>query len=128
MKKQLFAVLAASSVALGACAQKAEKIEAAEISPVSFTGLSCKEIGVEAKRVSGRVGKLTGQQNKSAKDDAVATGVALVVFWPAAFFIKGNKTQAAELSQLKGELIALEAASNAKKCGFIFQKTPTPAE
>jgi|TARA_B110000908_G_C10166400_1_gene408595 hypothetical protein len=37
--------------------------------------------------------------------------------------IKGNKTQAAELSRVKGELVALEQASDAKKCGVIFKKS-----
>jgi hypothetical protein len=128
MKKQLFGILAASSLVLSACAQKAEKIEAAEVSTIVYKQLSCKQIATEAQRVSNRVGEVTGLQNKAAKDDAVATGVALVVFWPAAFFIKGNKTQAAELSRLKGELVALEDASKAKGCGIVFQKAAAPAE
>ena len=108
---------------MSGCAQNAGKIETAEISPIAYQGLSCKQIAEEAQRVSLRVGTVSGAQNKAAKNDSIATGVALVVFWPAAFLIKGNKTQAAELSRVKGELVALEQASDAKKCGVIFKKS-----
>jgi hypothetical protein len=33
-----------------------------------------------------------------------------MVFWPAAFFVGGNGQTAAELAQLKGELVAIEQA------------------
>jgi len=69
-------------------------------------------------------------QNKKVSDDAVATGIALVVFWPAAFFIKGDKQSAAELGRLKGELEALERAGIQKSCDIVFEKpvAATPAK
>lgn len=123
-----FTLLAsAGAVALAGCADKAEDIGAAYVSPLAYQGLSCKQIAQEASRVSSRVGEVSGVQNKKAKDDAVATGVAIVVFWPAAFFIKGDKQTAAELARLKGELQALEQTSIKKNCGIVFQRTaPEP--
>ena len=109
-------------MALSGCAQKSGKIEAARVSTVGYDKLSCSQIRTEAKKVADRAAELTGQQDKAAQDDAVATGVALVVFWPAVFFIKGNKTQAAELSRLKGELNALEDVSAKKRCGIVFRQ------
>ncbi|KAJ02781.1 hypothetical protein [Sulfitobacter mediterraneus] len=114
-------------VSLAGCAQKAEDVTATYISPMAYQSYSCKQIAQEASRVSGRVGELSGVQNKKASDDAVATGIALVVFWPAAFFIKGDKQTAAELGRLKGELEALEQASIRKKCGIVFKRA-VPAE
>lgn len=114
-------------VSLAGCAQKAEDVTATYISPMAYQSYSCKQIAQEASRVSGRVGELSGVQNKKASDDAVATGIALVVFWPAAFFIKGDKQTAAELARLKGELEALEQASIRKKCGIVFKRA-VPAE
>jgi hypothetical protein len=35
-------------------------------------------------------------------NDGVATAAAIVIFWPAAFFVGGDKQTAAELSQMKG--------------------------
>jgi hypothetical protein len=71
---------------------------------------------------------VAGVQNKKASDDAVATGVAIVLFWPAAFFIKGDQETAGELARLKGELDALEQTSIQKNCGIVFKKEPAPEE
>jgi hypothetical protein len=53
------------------------------------------------------------------------TGVAIVVFWPAAFFIGGDKQNAAELALLKGEMDAIEQTSIRKNCGIQFQRAAT---
>ena len=48
----------------------------------------------------------------------------IVIFWPAAFFVGGDKQTAAELSQMKGQMVAVEQASIAKKCNIQFQGKP----
>jgi hypothetical protein len=45
----------------------------------------------------------------------------VVVFWPAAFFVGGDKQTAAELAQMKSQMVAVEQASNANNCGIQFQ-------
>lgn len=55
-----------------------------------------------------------------------ATAAAIVIFWPAAFFVGGDKQTAAELSQMKGQMVAVEQASIAKKCGIQFQGPRPP--
>jgi hypothetical protein len=50
------------------------------------------------------------------------TGAAIVLFWPAAFFVKGDGQTAAELGRLKGEFEAIEQASIQKNCGLRFQR------
>jgi hypothetical protein len=56
--------------------------------------------------------------------DTLVTTAAVVVFWPAAFFVGGDKQTAAELAQMKGQMIAIEQASTVKKCGIQFQGKP----
>lgn len=126
MKKQMITCLAAAAMALSACAQKSEKIAAAYVSPLTYQDYSCSQIRQEAVRVSARASELSGVQNKQAQNDAVATGVAIVLFWPAAFFIKGDKQSAAELGRLKGELETLEKVSIQKNCGIEFRREPAP--
>ena len=127
--KKIVASLALAAVSVGACAQKADTIAPSYVSPVTYQSYSCKQLVAEANRVSAKVGELSGVQNKKASDDAVATGVALVVFWPAAFFIKGDKQTAAELGRLKGELEPLEKMSIQKNCGITFRRVaPAKAE
>jgi len=43
---------------------------------------------------------------------------AVVIFWPAAFFVKGDGQNAAELARLKGEFEALEKVSIEKNCNL----------
>jgi hypothetical protein len=50
--------------------------------------------------------------------------VAVVVFWPAAFLVGGDSSMAAELAQLKGQMVAIEQASIQKNCGIKFQQAP----
>jgi hypothetical protein len=43
------------------------------------------------------------------------------LFWPAIFFVGGDKTNAAQVAQLKGEMQAIEQVNIAKSCGIQFQ-------
>jgi hypothetical protein len=101
---------------LTACAQKPDNITASYVSPLQYQDLDCAQINAEARRLSGRLGELTGQQQRAANDDAAVTAATIVVFWPAAFFI-GRGDKAAELARLKGEAEALASAGIAKRCG-----------
>jgi hypothetical protein len=51
----------------------------------------------------------------------VATTAAVVVFWRSAFFVQGDKQNAAQLAQLKGDMNAIQQESIAKNCGIQFQ-------
>lgn len=117
-------IAACVGMVLSGCAQKSEDIQGAYISPMMYQSYNCQQIEQEARRVSARTAHLTGVQDQKASNDAVATGVALVLFWPAAFFIGGNKENAAELGRLKGELEALESASIQKRCNITFRAAP----
>ena len=46
----------------------------------------------------------------------------LILFWPAIFFVGGDKGSAAEVGRLKGEMQAIEQANLAKSCGIQFQQ------
>ena len=118
------AALSLTAVSLAACASRPDDIGAAYVSPLGYQGLSCRQLAAEAQRVSASAAQAAGAQNKQATNDAVATTVAVVLFWPAAFMIKGDSTKAAEVARLKGEAQAIEQASNAKNCGIRFQSAP----
>jgi hypothetical protein len=77
---------------------------------------------MEAQSISSRAAQVSGAQDQKRSNDQVATGIAIVVFWPAAFLVGGDGPQAAELAQLKGQMVAVEQMSIQKKCGIQFQK------
>ena len=54
----------------------------------------------------------------------MATTVGVLIVWPALFLIQGDKQNAAQLAQLKGEMDAIEHASIQKNCGIQFRPAP----
>ncbi len=103
---------------LGGCSSSPDKISAQYVSPLMYQPYDCDQIGMELRRVNSRLIEVTGAQESEANKDAVATGVGLVLFWPALFFLAGDD-RAAELGRLKGEYEALELAAIQKRCDII---------
>ena len=85
--------------ALGGCASSAADIAPAYVSPVAYQSYTCQQLALEAQSISTRAAKLSGAQDKQRTNDGLATAAAVVViFWPAAFFVGGDK-----LSLLAGD-------------------------
>lgn len=117
----LFAVISLTAV-LAACASKSSDIMASYVSPISYQNHSCAQLAQEAEAVSARAAQVAGAQDQKRTSDAVATGVAIVVFWPAAFLVGGDGPMSAELANLKGQMTAIEQASIQKKCSIQFRR------
>lgn len=117
----------AGALALGGCASRPDDIAAAYVSPLPYQQLTCEQLAAEAQRVSTSAVAAAGAQSQQAANDAVATTIAVVVFWPAAFLIKGDNAKAAEVARLKGEMQAIEQASIAKSCDIRFKTTAPTA-
>ena len=111
---------------LAACASKSSDITPAYVSPVTYSSYTCQQLGLEAQSVATRAATLAGAQDDQRSRDQVATGVAIVVFWPAAFLVGGDKQTAAELAQMRGQMVAIEQASIQKNCGITFDHGPAP--
>ena len=119
-----FFALAAVAAALGGCASSSQDISAAYVSPVMYQNHTCQQLAMEAQAVSARAATLSGAQDSQRTKDTVATTAAVIIFWPAAFLVGGDKQTAAELAQMKGQLNAIEQASIMKKCNIQFQGKP----
>jgi hypothetical protein len=99
------------------CATSPSKISPAYVSPLQYADYSCDQIRAELQRVNARVMEVAGKQKKQSKNDKVAMGVGLVLFWPALFFLAGGDREE-ELSRLMGEYDALETVAIQKNCDF----------
>ncbi|MDN3278774.1 hypothetical protein QWJ07_31245 [Frankia sp. RB7] len=117
-------LIAAAAAALAGCASSSQDISATYVSPVTYQNYTCQQLGMEAQAVSARAAALSGAQDSQRTKDAVATTAAVIIFWPAAFLVGGDKATAAELGQMKGQMVAIEQASIMKKCGIQFQNKP----
>src|SRR5262245_31268348 len=111
---------------LGGCASKSSEISAAYVSPIPYHSYTCAQLAMEAQAVSAKAAELSGVQDQKRTNDQIATGVAIVVFWPAAFLVGGDGQVAAQLAQMKGQMNAIEQASIQKRCRIQFQRQPVP--
>jgi len=118
--------IVALGAALGGCASSAADIAPAYVSPITYQSFTCQQLGQEAQAISARAATLSGAQDSQRTKDAVATTAAVIIFWPAAFLVGGDKQTAAELAQMKGQLIAVEQASIQKNCNIQFQGQRPP--
>jgi len=116
-----WALIAAIAAATSGCATYSDKITPTYVSPVLYENLSCRQIAEEATRVSQRAAEASGAQDAQANRDNAVTTAAIIIFWPAAFFVGGDKANAVEVGRLKGEMNALEQASGRKNCGIQFR-------
>ena len=98
------------------CASSPDSITAQYVSPLQYQSYSCEQLGAESQRIGVRVSEVTGQQQSKATSDAVATGVGVVLFWPALFFLGSGSDKKEELSRLKGESEAIQQAAIQKNC------------
>ena len=119
--------IVALGAALGGCASSASDIAPSYVSPVTYQAYTCQQLGLEAQAISTRAATLSGAQDSQRTKDGLVTAAAIVVFWPAAFFVGGDKQTAAELANMKGQMVAIEQASIAKKCNIQFQGKPPGA-
>lgn len=125
MKRSIAAALCAA-MTVTACASSPDDIQGQYVSPLQYQSLTCEQIEGELRGISDRVATLTGQQRRRASQDKWATGVGLVIFWPALFFLmRGDKAD--ELARMKGEYEALVAAGQQKNCAAT-QEAATAAE
>jgi hypothetical protein len=127
MRVALFISAAALAALATGCATSSDQVAPAYVSPYQFESLTCPQIAEESQRIARRANELAGVQDSKRTKDTVATTVAVIVFWPAAFLVGGDDRNTAELARLRGELEALEQVSTRKKCGIQFQRTPPPS-
>src|SRR5258708_7698136 len=116
--------IVALGAALGGCASASSDNTPAHVSPVMYQAYTCPQLAQEAQPVSTRAASLSGVQDSKRTSDGVATAAAIVIFWPAAFFVGGDKQTAAELAQMKGQMVAIEQASIQEKCSIQVQRPP----
>ena len=127
-KSEVVVSIALVGVLTVACASSSDKIAAQYISPLQYQSYSCSQLGEEAQRISARVAQVSGVQDQKSTNDAIATTAAIIIFWPAAFFVSGNDQTSAELARLKGEFESVEKAAVQKNCGLQIQQQQAPAK
>ena len=117
MIKRICSLVLISGLMVG-CASRSSDIQSSYVSPMKFNSYSCSQLEQEYARLLTKSSSINAQQDSIATKDAVATGVGLVVFWPALFFIDTDDHKE-EVARLKGELEAVESSSIQKNCSDL---------
>jgi hypothetical protein len=117
-----------TALALAGCASKSSEIAPTYVSPIQYQSYTCAQLAEEAERVSAAAATATGVQDKQATNDAVATGVGLIIFWPTLLMVGGDRVNAAQLAHLKGEMETIQQVSIQKRCSIQFQTAPPPKQ
>jgi hypothetical protein len=100
---------------VSACATEPSAVAPTYVSANAYSDYSCSQLNSEAEIVSSQLTAATGRQQAAADNDATMTAVSLILFWPAAFFIKGDDASP-ELARLKGTAEAINRAAVHKGC------------
>lgn len=109
MKKLIFTMLCV--VALAACAQKPEAIQASYISPTTFAGMNCSQLQAEATRVDNALVIASAQQEKARSND---TAGVIFLGLPVSSLSGGNV--APQIADLKGRKEVLHQSQIQRGC------------
>lgn len=113
----------ALALMLAGCATPPKDIAPTYVSTSLYQNLNCTQLKAEAEAVSSRAAAAFGRQEQNRGRDVAMTTVSVVLFWPAAFFMKGDGADAAEVARLKGEMQAIEQVNRTKNCGIVFSQS-----
>jgi hypothetical protein len=127
LRSRSVALVTATSLVLGGCATASKDIVSTYVSPLQYQSYDCAQLAAEGARIQSRVTALGGRLDKAADNDKALTGVGLVLFWPALFFLGGTKDQEAEYGRLKGEYDAVQQAAIQKSCPLTPLAAPATA-
>jgi hypothetical protein len=122
---RLGAGLLATVLSVSGCATASRDIASTSVSPLQYQSLDCEQLAAESSRINGRAAQLAGRLDEAASNDKALTGVGIVLFWPALFFLGGTKQQEAEYARLKGESEAIQQMAIQRRCAIA--KAPEPA-
>lgn len=100
------------------CASSTKNIDSSYVSPLKYQKYSCDQLREEYVRLQQKSLSVFKEQDDTASNDALATGVGLILFWPALFLIDSDD-QKEEVARLKGELEAVETSSIEKNCSSL---------
>lgn len=67
-------------------------------------------------RIKNRVNQISGRLDEAATNDAIITGVGVLIFWPALLGLGGTENVERDLARLKGEFDAIQITFQDKKC------------
>ena len=118
MKNKVVVLAVASFVILiSGCAQTAESIKPAHVSPLTYEKYGCTQLKDEAIKVNNTLEHISVQQNEKAKNDAKSLGTYIIT---GGLYIQSmGVDQEESIVNLKGQSIAIKDVATKKNCDFV---------
>ena len=106
-----------AGIFLVSCASAPGDLGSQYVPASTYSNLTCDKISASLRTKNNRLSNLYATLDKKRSTDNIQTGLGLLIFWPALFFLEGGDgPDAAEYRKLKGEVEALGEASINKGC------------
>ena len=116
MNKSYLALTVSACLTLVACAQASVDVRPTYIPATTYSSYSCDQLLPMMLDVQHKVMVVSGQQDYKRKVDQSATGVGIVLFWPALVAMPLTADHKQELGELKGQYEAIGRAMEIRQC------------
>lgn len=119
--RAIFNTLSAIPIMLASgCASTSATVQPTSIDPIKYQPYSCLQMEQRLDEVVVRAKNVAMIQDATAGTDALALAVGPFTLWgPMLFAVTRGGTSHAELSLLRGEVVALETAAKQKGCSEL---------
>lgn len=119
--KRTVAALTVAAVILPGCATRPDNVVASSVSSSRYADRTCKSLVRELDEVQDALRVQSAKLNDKANQDAVVTGVGVILFWPVLFALGNNAGLEGDVARLKGEEQAIRRQMREADC-----EVPTP--
>jgi hypothetical protein len=119
--KKTVAALAISAWVMPGCATRPDNVVASSVSSSRYADRTCKSLSRELDEVQDALRVQSAKLNDKANQDAVVTGVGVILFWPVLFALGNNAGLEGDVARLKGEEQAIRRQMREADC-----ETPPP--
>ena len=106
-------LLTAVTITLCACAQTPESIAPSYVSPLTYRGYDCDQLGEESIRIADALASASEQQRTARTNDTIGL---IFLGLPVSSLSGGNVTS--QIAALKGEQKTTRQVANKMKCNF----------
>ena len=116
--------LTIAATLLPGCATRPENVAANHVSSSRYADRTCKSLARELDEVQDALRAQSAKLNDKATQDAVVTGVGVVLFWPVLFALGNNSGLEGDVARLKGEEQAIRRQMREADCEMPAPKPP----
>ena len=108
--------LAIAAMLLPGCATRPDNVAASHVATSRYADRTCKSLSRELDEVQDALRAQSAKLNDKANQDAVVTGVGVILFWPVLFALGNNSGLEGDVARLKGEEQAIRRQMREADC------------